>query len=152
MGNLLPLFCTFLIVTSAVLVAIGWYLIKKRKKIAHKKIMILAACFALLFFIVYFSRTIFIGNTSFNGPYNIKPYYIGFLIFHISLAVTGLIFGAVTLTLAFKGQIIKHKKMGPFTAMIWFFSATTGIVVYLCLYIIWEPGPTTSMMKAILGL
>ncbi|HLR62238.1 MAG TPA: DUF420 domain-containing protein [Lentibacillus sp.] len=147
----LPTISTFFIVTSAVLVAIGWSFIIKGKAKAHKRTMLAAAVSALLFFIIYVSRTIFIGNTSFGGPEEIKIYYTIFLIFHIILATTSAIFGVVTITLALKRKIRIHRKVGPVTSIMWFFSAVTGVMVYLLLYIIYDGGKTTSMIKAILG-
>lgn len=148
---LLPTISTFFIVLSAILIAIGWVLIVKGRKKEHKTVMILAALSALTFFIIYMSRTIFIGNTSFGGPEELKGAYTIFLVFHIILATTGAIFGLVTLTLAFRRKISKHQKWGPVTSIVWFFTAATGVVVYLLLYILYEGGDTTSMLKAILG-
>lgn len=147
----LPTISTFFILLSAVLLAFGWRFIIKGKPKKHKKAMLAAATSALLFFIIYVSRTIFIGNTSFGGPDNIETYYTIFLIFHIILATTGAVFGVVTLTLALKRKIRIHRKVGPVTSIIWFFTAITGVMVYLLLYIIYEGGETTSMLKAILG-
>lgn len=148
---ILPTISTSFIVLSAVLVAIGWYLVKKRKIEAHKKVMFLAAVSALLFFIIYASRTIFIGNTSFGGPEDIKIYYTLFLIFHIFLATTGAVFGIVTLLTGYQNKLSKHRKLGPITSVIWFFTAITGVAVYLLLYVIYHGGETTSVIKAILG-
>ncbi|WP_067728252.1 DUF420 domain-containing protein [Oceanobacillus damuensis] len=147
----LPTISTIFIVLSAILVAIGWVLISKGNKKAHKTVMLSAAVSALLFFIIYVSRTIFAGNTSFGGPDEIKIYYTLFLIFHIILATTGAVFGIVTITLAFKRNISKHRKLGPVTSIIWFFTAITGVMVYLLLYVIYDGGETTSMLKAIFG-
>lgn len=149
---ILPTLSTAFIVISAILVAIGWILIAKGYPKAHKKTMVAAAISALTFFIIYASRTIFVGNTSFGGPDDIKLYYTLFLIFHICLATTGAVFGIVTLTLAFKRNIAKHRKIGPVTSIIWFCTAITGVAVYLLLYILYDGGETTSMIKAILGL
>ncbi|MDC3423722.1 DUF420 domain-containing protein [Aquibacillus sp. 3ASR75-11] len=148
---LLPTLSTFFIVLSAILVAIGWYFVSQSKYTAHKRTMLSAAVSALLFFIIYASRTIFIGNTSFGGPDDVKLYYTIFLIFHIFLATTGAVFGIVTINLAFKRRIAKHRKIGPVTSVIWFFTAITGVFVYLLLYIFYEGGEKTSMIKAILG-
>ncbi|MBM7598712.1 putative membrane protein [Virgibacillus halotolerans] len=147
----LPTLSTFFILLSAILVAIGWRLIIKNRKKAHKKVMIAAAISALLFFIIYASRTVFVGNTSFGGPEDLKIYYTIFLIFHITLATIGAVFGIVTLVLAFKRKITTHRKIGPVTSIIWFLSAITGCMVYLLLYILYDGGETTSMIKAILG-
>jgi putative membrane protein len=148
---LLPTLSTTFIVLSAILVAIGWYLVIKGKVDAHRRVMILAALSALIFFIIYASRTIFVGNTAFGGPDDIKIYYTAFLVFHIILATTGAVFGIVTLYLGFKDRIVKHRKLGPITSIIWFFTATTGVAVYLLLYIFYTGGETTSVIKAILG-
>ncbi|WP_146935957.1 DUF420 domain-containing protein [Cerasibacillus quisquiliarum] len=147
----LPTISTAFIIISAILVAIGWILIVKDKKAAHKKTMIAAVISALLFFIIYLSRTVFIGNTSFGGPDDVKIYYTIFLFFHIFLATTGAVFGIVTLVLAFKRNIKKHEKIGPITSIIWFFTAITGVMVYLLLYVFYKGGDTTSLIKAILG-
>lgn len=149
--ELLPLISTLLIALSAILVAVGWRLIIKGEKEKHKKTMVAAAISALAFLIIYVSRTVFIGNTSFGGPDHIKIYYTIFLIFHIFLSMTGAVFGIVTLRLAFKGNFNKHKKIGPVTSVIWFVTAITGIMVYFLLYVIYEGGETTSMIRAILG-
>jgi len=149
--EILPLVSTLFIILSAILVAVGWRLIIKGEKEKHQKAMVAAAISALAFLIIYVSRTIFIGNTSFGGPDSIKIYYTIFLIFHIFLSTTGAVFGVVTLRLAFKGNFKKHKKIGPVTSIIWFFTAITGVIVYLLLYVIYEGGETTSMIRAILG-
>ncbi|MBR7552770.1 DUF420 domain-containing protein [Allobacillus sp. GCM10007491] len=145
----LPTISTFFIILSAILVAIGWIFIAKKKYKAHRITMILASISALSFFILYMSRTIFIGNTAFGGPDDIKIYYTIFLIFHIFLATTGGVFGIISLTLAFKRKITKHRKIGPYTSIIWFFTAITGVAVYLLLYVLYDGGHSTSLFKAI---
>jgi putative membrane protein len=148
---LLSSISTFFIVLSAVLVAIGWALVKNKKIEAHKKTMFAAAISALTFFIIYVSRTVFIGNTAFGGPDEYKIYYTIFLVFHIILATTGAVFGIVTILAGYKNNLVRHRKIGPVTSIIWFFTAITGVMVYLLLYIIYQGGETTSVFKAILG-
>lgn len=148
---ILPTFSTSFIVLSAVTVAIGWWQISQRKIEQHQKTMTLAGIFALIFFIIYLSRTIFVGNTSFGGPDDIKIYYTVFLVFHITLATTGAVFGALSLWTGYKDQLKKHRKLGPITSFIWFFTAITGVAVYLLLYVFYKGGETTSVIRAILG-
>ncbi|MEK5522519.1 hypothetical protein B5V89_05020 [Heyndrickxia sporothermodurans] len=148
---ILPTISTSCIVISAIFVAIGWNLIRKKKIDQHKKMMTLAAIFAVVFFIIYASRTIFIGNTSFGGPDSIKIYYTVFLIFHITLATIGAVFGIISLWTGYKNRLALHRKLGPITSIIWFFTGITGVVVYLLLYVFYHGGETTSVIKAILG-
>ncbi len=151
MNTVLPFISTMLIVVSAILIAIGWRLIKQKKREQHEKVMIAASVLALLFFIIYSLRTVFIGNVAFGGPEHLKPLYTIFLIFHIVLATVGAIFGIVTLVQGFRKQFEKHKKIGPITSIIWFFTAITGVAVYLLLYVIYPSDEVTSLIKAILG-
>ncbi|AMM92340.1 DUF420 domain-containing protein [Peribacillus simplex] len=148
---ILPTISTAFIVLSAITVAIGWYQIKQRKIETHKKTMMVAAVFAVIFFTIYLTRTVFIGSTSFGGPDDIKIYYTIFLIFHITLATTGAVLGIIMLTTGFKGKFAIHKKIGPTTSIIWFFTGITGVAVYILLYVIYHGGETTSLIKAILG-
>ena len=76
----LPTISTACIVISAVLVAFGVWQIKKKNRETHQKLMFWAAVFAVVFFIIYASRTIFIGNTAFGGPDSLKIYYTIFFI------------------------------------------------------------------------
>ncbi|RFU71142.1 DUF420 domain-containing protein [Peribacillus saganii] len=149
---ILPTISTSFIVLSAITVAIGWGQIKQRKIEAHQKTMFWAAIFAIIFFVIYASRTIFIGNTAFGGPEDIKIYYTIFLVFHISLATTGAVFGIISLWTGYKNNLQRHRKLGPITSIIWFFTAITGVAVYLLLYVFYKGGETTSVIKAILGL
>jgi putative membrane protein len=151
-GSVLPTISTTFIVISAVLIAIGWGLIIARKVEAHKKVMFAAGISALIFFIIYASRTLFIGNTAFGGPDDLKKYYTFFLIFHIILATSGAVFGLTSLLSGFKNNLKLHRRIGPITSIIWFFVAITGVAVYLLLYVIYDGGQTTSLLKAILGL
>lgn len=151
MPVILPFISTSFIVISAILIAIGWRYIKHNKRKAHERTMVAAAVSALLFFIIYLSRTVFIGNAVFAGPDHLKMFYFVFLIFHIVLATTGAVFGIVTLTLAFRKSFVRHKKIGPWTAIIWFFTAITGVTVNLLLYVIYPSEETTSLIRAIFG-
>ncbi|WP_347318167.1 DUF420 domain-containing protein [Rossellomorea sp. RS05] len=147
----LPTISTSFIVLSAITVAIGWWQIKKREFEKHQKTMTLAGIFALIFFIIYASRTIFIGNTSFGGPDDLKIYYTIFLVFHITLATIGAVFGLMSLWTGYQDRLKTHRKLGPITSIIWFFTAITGVAVYLLLYVFYHGGETTSVIKAILG-
>lgn len=152
MEALLPLISTSCIVISAALMAIGWFFIRKGKKQTHMTFMLTASFFALAFFVIYMYRTLFIGNTPFGGSGSALVYYTVFLVFHILLATAGAVFVVVSLTLAFRKSFHRHRKVGPWTASIWFFTAATGIIVYLLLYVFYPSDATTNLFKAIFGM
>lgn len=149
--DIFPMISTSFIALSAILVAFGWRFIIKGKREAHEKTMIAAAVAATLFFIIYVSRTIFVGNTTFNGPESLKTVYLVFLLFHIVLATVAAVFGITTLTLAFRQSFAKHRKWGRKTAVIWFATAITGVTVYVLLYLCYPGGHTKPVIDAIFG-
>lgn len=146
---ILPTISTLCIVISAILLATGWRFIKKGDVERHKKFMLGAAGFALAFFIIYISRTIFIGNTAFGGPDHLKIYYTIFLVFHIVLATIGAIFGIMQISSGLNNRLRRHKRLGPAASVVWIFTALTGVAVYVFLYVLYPGGETTSLLKAI---
>src|SRR5699024_2275114 len=104
------------------------------------------------FFVLYISKTVFIGNTSFGGPDSVKIYYTIFLIFHIILSTIVAVFGIVTLRLGFIDSRAKHRKIWLITRVIWLFSAIPGVAVYILLYLLFPDVETTSLIKAILAI
>jgi putative membrane protein len=150
--HILPTISTSFIVISAIFVAMGWYQIVKGNRLKHQKLMVTGAVFALAFFIIYMSRTLFVGNTSFGGPDNLKLAYHLFLFFHITLATTGGVFGIITLLYAYNKRFATHRKIGRWTAVIWLLTAPTGVLVYVLLYIMYPGGDTKPMIDAIFGL
>lgn len=151
MTTILPTISTSFIALSAIFVGIGWYYIKKGNRASHQKWMVAGGVFATLFFLTYVSRTAFVGNTHFGGPDDVKIFYQVFLFFHIILATVAAVMGIVTFYRAYKRQFAQHKRVGPWTASIWFATAVTGVTVYTLLYVIYPGGPTDSVIKVIFG-
>ncbi|MGJ9383947.1 DUF420 domain-containing protein [Salipaludibacillus sp. CF4.18] len=151
MATFLPFISTLFIGLSAVFVAVGWYFVAKRKIEVHKKVMFWAAVLATIFFATYLSKTLFIGSTAFGGPESIKLYYTIFLLFHISMATIAAVLGIIQLVTGYKNKLVSHRRLGPITSVIWFISAITGIAVYCLLYVVYEPGPTTNLFRAIIS-
>ncbi|WP_214628201.1 DUF420 domain-containing protein [Paenibacillus agaridevorans] len=148
---LMPTVSTFFIVLSATLVAFGWRLAVKRKLEQHQKMMVCAAIAAILFFIIYASRTFIIGSTPYNGPDGLKPYYLVFLLFHITLATVAAVFGITTIVLGYKKKFARHRKLGRLTSIIWFITAITGTAVYSILYVLYPAADAKPLFEAIFG-
>ena len=149
--HLLPLLSTICIAISGTLVAIGWYMILKGRRLTHQKFMVAGTTFALLFFIIYVSKTVLIGSTKFGGPEDLKFAYLIFLLIHIVLATVAAVFGVVSLYIAKKQRFLKHKRIGRYTATMWLITAPTGITVYILLYVMYPGGETGGLLDAIFG-
>ncbi|WP_085524103.1 DUF420 domain-containing protein [Tuberibacillus sp. Marseille-P3662] len=143
---------TTFIVICGILIALGWRAIRQGDETKHQKLMVTASIFALAFFVIYMSRTTFIGNVPFNGPESLALSYHIFLIIHIVFATLGAIFGLISLYLGYKQKFVAHRKVGPYTAIIWFITAISGPIVYLMLFIIWPNEADSGLIKAIFGL
>lgn len=111
--------------------------------------MITGAIFALIFFILYMTKTIVVGSTSFSGPDSMRVPYLIFLLFHMVLATTSAVFGLVTLFLAFTGRFLKHRKLGRITAMMWLVTVVTGVTVYALFYLIYPESGTNRLLEVI---
>ena len=113
----LPTISTSFIVLSAILMSIGIFHIKKGNVQTHEKFMTLAAWSALLFFIIYVSKTIFLGNTQFGGPESLELYYVIFLISHI-IWQRRAVFWRYTGFTGKKNKLRQHRKFGMTAATI----------------------------------
>lgn len=150
-GSTIALLSTSCTATSAILMAVGWGVIKKGHKKTHRNLMIASIVFAALFFILYMYRTIFIGNTDFGGPDELRPYYMAFLTFHIILTIISPVLAVMTIYFAIKEKFDRHRHYGRLTALFWFVTAVTGVMIYLILFQIFPEGETTNMFRAYWG-
>lgn len=128
----------------AVLLVAGLWSAKQRKFELHKKIMMAAIVFSVLFLVFYIGHHLFAGDSKF-GDINhdgilsevekaavggIRYFYYVILITHIFLAAVMLPFILYTAYRALIGEYSKHKKLARYTWPLWFYIAVTGVVVY----------------------
>ncbi|MCL6452102.1 MAG: DUF420 domain-containing protein [Alicyclobacillus sp.] len=139
------------IVVSAVVMAFGWYFIRRRNVEVHRRLMLTGSVLAALFFISYILKTVLYGDTTFGGPKLWRTPYQIFLQVHSILATVAAILGVITLVLAFRSRFRTHRRVGPWTAVTWFITAATGFTVFLLLYVIFPSGATANVFHAWLG-
>ncbi len=139
-----------LMIASAVVVACGWYFIRHKRIDIHRKFMLTGVSLGAAFFVSYLLSTLVIGDTYFGGPKKYNAPYQAFLQIHVLLATAAAIMGVITLRRALKGRFNQHRKIAPWTATFWFVAAATGLGVFLLLFVIFPPGPTTGNLIQIL--
>lgn len=132
--SLLPSINASLNTATAVLLVLGYALIRRRAIAAHKFCMIAASLTSTVFLGCYLYYHFHHGSTHFRGTGIIRPVYFTILISHTFLAIVQLPLILLTLWRAFRGQFEKHKIIARITLPIWLYVSVTGVVVYYMLY------------------
>lgn len=136
-------------IVSALLIATGWIYIRRGQRETHRKLMLTGAGFATAFFISYVLRSLLVGDTVFGGPHKYSTAYTIFLQAHATLATVAAIIGIITIRRALLERFQLHRKIAPWTASAWLIAAGSGLVVFLLLYVIYQPGVTTNIFRAV---
>ena len=123
----------------------GLIAVKQRKYALHKKIMQAAIVLSILFLISYICHHLFAAETKFgdsnhdgilsdderSAAGSLRIIYYFLLATHIPLAAIILPFILFTAYRALTGEYDKHKKLVRITWPVWFYVATTGVIIYI---------------------
>jgi putative membrane protein len=130
----LPLLNTTLIGISGLALLVGLVFIKRGHVAYHKRAMLTATTFAVLFLIVYVVRWTLLGSKPFEGQGPIRWVYFGVLLSHMVVAVGIVPLVLVTLRRALRGEFGRHKRLARITLPLWLYVVITGWLVYWMLY------------------
>lgn len=121
--------------TAAILLVIGYRLIRQRKIDAHRKVMISALAVSTLFLASYLTYHFSVrAVTKFPYPGAIRYVYFAVLITHVLLAFTVPPLALITLSRGLRAQYDRHVRIARWTFPIWLYVSVTGVIVYLMLY------------------
>jgi uncharacterized membrane protein YozB (DUF420 family) len=130
----LPALNATLNATSAILLTIGWVLIRRGRWRQHRVFMIAAFCTSVLFLISYLTYHAHVGSKHFTGQGAIRAVYFAILLTHTVLAVVIVPLVLVTLSRGLASRFDRHRAIARWTLPIWMYVSVTGVVVYLMLY------------------
>ncbi len=130
----LPTLNALLNATSAVLLFIGWRLIRAGRRDAHRKAMTAALVCSALFLVSYLVYHAQVGSVRFAGRGTIRLVYFGILLSHTVLAAGVAPLAVSAFLLARRGRFTAHRKLARWTLPFWLYVSATGVVVYLMLY------------------
>lgn len=119
---------------SAILLTIGYVLIRQRRVEAHKRYMLAAFTVSVLFLISYVIYHVNAGSTPFSRQGWIRPVYFTILISHIILAFVIVPLALRTLYLAWRERFEQHRRIAKITLPLWLYVSVTGVLIYLMLY------------------
>ena len=130
----LPALNAFLNATAAILLTIGYVLIRNRRREAHKRVMIAAFSVSTVFLTSYLLHHAHARFVYFQGTGSIRTVYLWILGTHTILAATVPVLAIITLNRGLAARFDKHRAIAKWTLPIWMYVSVTGVVVYLMLY------------------
>jgi uncharacterized membrane protein YozB (DUF420 family) len=119
---------------SAVLLLIGYVLIRQGRRQQHRAAMLSACGVSALFLISYVIYHANAGSRPFTGQGPIRIVYFTILITHVVLAAAIVPLALVTLSRGLRGRYDRHARIARWTLPIWLYVSVTGVVVYVMLY------------------
>lgn len=130
----LPAVNAILNATAAVLLVCGYILIRRRRKRAHKRVMLAAFVTSCAFLACYLVYHWHVGSVRFPHSGALRTLYLSILGTHTVLAATVPVLAIITLSRGLSARFDKHRAIARWTLPIWLYVSVTGVVVYLMLY------------------
>ncbi len=140
---------------AAVLLVIGWMLIRRRQRLAHGRVMIAAFAVSCLFLVSYLVYHWNAGSVTFTHPGAVRTIYLTILASHVVLAAVVPFLALLTIAFALVGTgwrgagrlsaethlrfLARHRQLARWTLPIWLYVSVTGVIVYAMLYHLWPP-------------
>jgi uncharacterized membrane protein YozB (DUF420 family) len=129
----LPAVNALLNASSALLLLLGWALIRAGKRQAHRVAMLAALACSTLFLASYLYYHFGVQlHQVYKGP--ARPLYLGILLTHTVLAIAIVPLVGVTLTRALRERFDTHRRIARITLPLWAYVSVTGVVIYWMLY------------------
>jgi uncharacterized membrane protein YozB (DUF420 family) len=145
-NTVLPLVNACLNGFAALLLLIGFVLIRQGRREAHLRFMLAAFCVSSLFLANYLYYHFNYSSNRFGGEGAIRSFYFVILVSHIVLAVVILPFIIRLLWLSYKERFGNHARLGRYVWPVWMYTSLSGVLVYLMLYQ-WYPKPPDAAVS-----
>ena len=130
----LPALNAILNATAAVLLAIGYALIRRKRIQTHRKVMLAAFTVSCAFLVSYLVYHYQVGSKRFPGAGAIRTVYLTILLTHTVLAAAVPPLAIITLSRGLASRFDRHRAIARWTLPIWLYVSVTGVVVYWMLY------------------
>ena len=118
----------------AVLLAIGFGFIRRRKVVLHRRTMKTAFVVSVVFLVSYLTYHSHAGVHRYPGTGFLRTLYLAILATHTVLAAAVVPLVLRTLYLGNGSRFAEHRRIARWTLPIWFYVSVTGVVVYWMLY------------------
>ena len=119
---------------AAVLLVLGWVLIKTGRREAHRWAMVSAFLCSTAFLAVYLWFHARAGVVHFTKTGPVRTFYFVLLTSHTLLAALVPFLALRALFLAWKERFDAHRRIARWTLPVWLYVSVTGVAVYWMLY------------------
>jgi uncharacterized membrane protein YozB (DUF420 family) len=119
---------------AAVLLGIGYALMRKGRIQAHKRVMLTAFSVSVVFLACYLIYHFNAGLVYYQKTGLLRYVYLTILTTHTSLAVITPVLAIITLRRGLRMDVARHRAIARWTFPIWMYVSVTGVIVYLMLY------------------
>lgn len=134
-GELLGNLASTLILLSGVAMLVGVALIRRKDRVWHPRVMVVATALAALFLVFYLLKWGLFGTTAYAGPDEWRIPYYTLLVVHTILATLNGPLVIYLLYTATQGKFHLHRPWARLTVPIWLFVAVSGWVInYILMY------------------
>jgi uncharacterized membrane protein YozB (DUF420 family) len=130
----LPTVNALLNVSGAICLVAGWRFIRQGRREAHRRAMLAAFGFGVLFLVSYLLYHFNVGSVKFQGQGVVRKVYFAVLLSHTVLAAAVPFLASITLIRALRERFDRHRAIARWTLPIWLYVSVTGVVVYWMLY------------------
>ena len=120
--------------TTAVLLCLGYAMIRRRRILLHRTLMLSAFGVSTLFLASYLWYHAHAGMRHFEGRGWIRPVYFAILISHTVLAAAIMPLALTTVYLGLRARHPTHQRIARWALPLWLYVSVTGVIVYLLLY------------------
>ena len=135
-ASLLPMVNAIMNGTSAALISLGRWAIRRGRRTLHMQLMLAAFAASALFLTNYVYYHFSHGDTHFMGQGIVRPAYFALLISHVVLSMLTFPMILTSLYLGLSDRIASHRRLSKWTWAGWLYVSVTGVAVYLMLHVI----------------
>ena len=127
----LPHFQALLNTIATLLLATGWYYIRRQQRSRHRNCMVGALIVSSIFMTSYLTYHAAVGYMPFAGQGLIRPFYFTLLASHVVLAAAIVPLVLITAWFAMRADFTRHPRIARWTLPLWLYVSVSGVVIYL---------------------
>ncbi len=125
--------------TSAFLLALGFFFIKKKQIQRHQMCMVGAFASSAVFLVSYIAYHYSHGDTKFMGEGPIRAFYFTILISHIILSVPIVPGALFSFWFAGTKRFAPHRRLNRVLLPVWLYVSVTGVLIFFLLRSFGQP-------------